>query len=200
MIVFEKIVSVVLLPKLVALCYERIHLQSNQVYVRTHCSCDLLNIIAVFNVLQNGVIRERSLRSKDVCFILHTVLSHIEYIKLLETTCRNSFLPMKNIVTDFVPQHYLLHDRVHTVFEKDEAVLQYNLICPTLLVEVPVDDIDTKLFCHPIRVASATAVNEPVYDFYNLSRSVISQSGSPPCRIIVSDIYPIIKYKLNTVP
>ena len=123
MIVFKKVVSVVLLPKLVALRYERIYFQSNQVDVRTHCSCNLLNVVAVFNVLQNGVIRQRSLRSKDICFILHTVFSHIEYIKFFETTCRNSFLSMKNIVTDFVPQYYLFHDRVHTVFEKDKAVL-----------------------------------------------------------------------------
>lgn len=49
--------------------------------------------------------------------------SYITDIKFFETTCRNSFLSMKNIVTDFVPQYYLFHDRVHTVFEKDEAVL-----------------------------------------------------------------------------
>lgn len=60
---------------------------------------------------------------KRIVFIVDTVFSHIEYIKFFETTCRNSFLSMKNIVTDFVPQYYLFHDRVHTVFEKDEAVL-----------------------------------------------------------------------------
>ena len=64
-IVFKKIVLVFLFAKLIALCNQRIHFQSNQVYVRTHCPCNLLNVIAVFNVFQNGVVRERSLRSED---------------------------------------------------------------------------------------------------------------------------------------
>ena len=66
MIVFKKIVLVFLFAKLIALCNQRIHFQSNQVYVRTHCPCNLLNVIAVFNVFQNGVVRERSLRSEDI--------------------------------------------------------------------------------------------------------------------------------------
>ena len=65
--------------------------------------------------------------------------------------------------------------------------------CPICSGARVIEGIYAKFFCHPVRVASATAVNEPVYDFYNLSRSVISQFGSPPCRIIVPDIYPIIK-------
>ena len=80
-----------------------IHFQSNQVYVGTHCTCNLLNVIAAFNVFQNGVFRERSLRSEDVCFILHAILSHIKDVELFEATDSNSFLPVENIVSDFVP-------------------------------------------------------------------------------------------------
>ena len=69
----------------------------------------------------------------------------------------------------------------------------------TLLVKIPVDDIDTKLFCDLVRVTSTATVNELVYDFHNLSRSVIPQSGSPPIYSI-SDINPIINYKLLYVP
>ena len=50
----------------------------------------------------------------------------------------------------------------------------------TLLVKISVDYIDTKLFCDLVWVTSTAAVNELVYDFHNLSRSVIPQSGSPP--------------------
>lgn len=55
-----------------------------------------------------------------------------------------------------------------------------NFICSTLLVKISVDYIDTKLFCDLVWVTSTAAVNELVYDFHNLSRSVIPQSGSPP--------------------
>ena len=61
------------------------------------------SVIAVFNVFQNGVVRERSLRSKDICFILHTIISHIKDIELFEPADSNSFLPVENIVSDFVP-------------------------------------------------------------------------------------------------
>lgn len=37
-----------LFAKLIALCNQRIYFQSNQVYVGTHCTCNLLNVIAVF--------------------------------------------------------------------------------------------------------------------------------------------------------
>lgn len=101
--VFKKIVLVFLFAKLIALCNQRIHFQSNKVYVGTHCPCNLLNVIAVFNVFQNSVVRKRSLRSKDVCFILHTVLPHFKDIELFEPADSNSFLPVENIVSDFVP-------------------------------------------------------------------------------------------------
>ena len=57
----------------------------------------------LFYVFKYGGVRERSLRSEDICFILHTVLSHIKDVELFEPADSNRFLPVENIVSDFVP-------------------------------------------------------------------------------------------------
>ena len=84
-----------------------------------HCSVQFAECRTRVSIYSNnGIVRQRSLRSKDIGFILHTVFTHIKDIKFFETTGCNSFLAMKNIVSDFVPQYDLFHNRVHTVFEE----------------------------------------------------------------------------------
>lgn len=61
LIIFEKIVSMFLFSELVALRVEGVNFQGNQIDVRVHSFGNLLNIISIFYVLNNRIVRERSL-------------------------------------------------------------------------------------------------------------------------------------------
>ena len=56
------------------------------VYKRqVHSSCDLLNVIATFNIFEEIVIVQLELRSENIRFVLHPVIGHIKDVKLFET-------------------------------------------------------------------------------------------------------------------
>ena len=121
---------------------ECINFQGNQVDVRVHGFGNLLNIISIFYVLNNRIVRERSLCCKNISFIFHPVLTHIKNIKFLKSSSQSSFLSMKhvmpNLMPNLMPEDNLFNYRVQTVLKKNKAVLQDNFVCSTLLFKIPV--------------------------------------------------------------
>ncbi|MEI3219589.1 MAG: hypothetical protein V8S08_08240, partial [Lachnoclostridium sp.] len=82
--------SAYLLSEQSRLCRNSLHVQSAECHSRFQC-------------IPQKCCPEASLRSKDVCFILHTVLPHFKDIELFEPADSNRFFPVENIVTHFAP-------------------------------------------------------------------------------------------------
>lgn len=176
-----------LFSELVALRVECVNFQSNQVDVRVHGFGNLLNIIPIFYVLNNRIVRERSLRCKKIGFIFHTVFTHIKNIKFLKSSGQSRFLPMEHVMPNLVPEDDLFNYRVQTVLKKNKAVLQDNFVCSTLLFEIPVKDIDAKFIGDSVWITSAAFLNQFIHDCDNLILCVISHNGSPPSSAIITD-------------
>ena len=174
-----------LFSELVALRVECINFQGNQIDVRVHGFGNLLNIISIFYVLNNRIVRERSLCCKNIGFIFHPVLTHIKDIKFLKSSGQSSFLSMKHVMPDLMPEDDLFNYRVQTVLKKNKAVLQDNFVCSTLLFKISVENIDAKFLGNSVWITSATFLNQSVHDCDNLILCVISHNGSPPSIIMM---------------
>ena len=157
----------------VALCDQRIRFQCDQVYIRVHCPCDLLNIIPIFDIFQYLVIRQGDLGSKDVCFVLHSALPHIENVKFLEAASLDRFYYSERGIsmTDQIAyQEYI--QRRYNAFCKTVTVSYTHLdvykrqVKPRLMEAdadlekvLVIDDRDTPLTLADERIARAIREN-----------------------------------------
>ena len=99
----------------VALCNQRIRFQCDQVYVRVHCPCDLLNIIPVFDIFQYFIVRQGDLGSKGVCLVFHSALPHIENVKFLEAASLDRFFEhMRERYNEMIPSYTIFHKDTET--------------------------------------------------------------------------------------
>jgi DNA invertase Pin-like site-specific DNA recombinase len=122
--------------------------------IRFHCSCNLLNIVSTLYIFKDFVVRQRDLRRKDVRLILHTVLTHIEYVEFFETANSNCLITVQSVVSNFVEHYDFLHYRMKIVIDKNKAVTHHNLICSTLGRKRKWHNIDAEFFCNPVRITS----------------------------------------------
>ena len=140
-------------------------LQSNQVYICVHSSCDLLRgISVVIDILKQLIGIKKDFRSNNVCLILR-LRSHVVKHELLQCVPFGK-VTVQLVMSQLVGADNTLHSRTQILVDKNETIALDHTVHTLERTEVITkQDLYAKLLCYAKRISCAAASYEIAADF-----------------------------------